>query len=111
MQPRLDDPRRFTGSTYLLAGGRSYSSAILLSNVMQDFGFGKVVGAAGQARTRQSGGTQTAVLPNSGLVLGVPRLLFQRPSGAARPVLLQPDIVLPDNPWNERELVDAVLAL
>lgn len=111
LQPRLDDPLRFTGTTYLLAGGRTYSSAILLSNVMQDFGFGKVVGAPGQARTRQSGGTQTAVLPNSGLVLGVPRLLFQRPSGAAVPLLLQPDIVLPDSPWNGRVLIDAVLAL
>ena len=78
---------------------------------MQDFGFGKVVGAAGQARTRQSGGTQNFVLPNSGLVLGVPRLLFQRPSGAATPVLLQPDIVLPDNPYDARALVDAVLKL
>ena len=78
---------------------------------MQDFGFGKVVGAAGQARTRQSGGTQRFVLPNSGLELGVPRLLFQRPSGTGGPVLLQPDIVLPDSPYNERELIDAVLAL
>ena len=111
LQPRRDDPLHFTGNTYLLTGGRSYSSAILFSNVMQDFGFGKVVGAPGHARTRQSGGTQTTVLPNSGLVLGVPRLLFQRPSGTTSPVLLQPDIVLPDSPWNERELIDAVLAL
>lgn len=110
-QPRLDDPLHFSGTTYLLVGGRTYSSSILLSNVMQDFGFGKVVGAAGQARTRQSGGTQNFVLPNSGLVLGVPRLLFQRPSGAATPVLLQPDIVLPDNPYDARALVDAVLKL
>ncbi|MGK5081253.1 S41 family peptidase [Janthinobacterium sp. HLX7-2] len=110
-QPQLDDPLHFSGNTYLLVGRRTYSSSILLSNVMQDFGFGKVVGAAGQARTRQSGGTQNFVLPNSGLELGVPRLLFQRPSGAATPVLLQPDIVLPDSPYNERELIDAVLNL
>jgi len=110
-QPQLADPLHFAGATYLLMGRRTYSSAILLSNVMQDFGFGKVVGAAGQARTRQSGGTQRFVLPNSGLELGVPRLLFQRPSGTGGPVLLQPDIVLPDSPYNERELIDAVLAL
>ncbi|MEG2964401.1 MAG: S41 family peptidase, partial [Janthinobacterium sp.] len=109
-QPQLADPLHFAGATYLLVGRRTYSSAILLSNVMQDFGFGKVVGAAGQARTRQSGGTQRFVLPNSGLELGVPRLLFQRPSGAASPYLLQPDIVLPDSPYDERELIDAVLA-
>ena len=110
-QPQLDNPLHFSGATYLLVGGRTYSSSVLLSNVMQDFGFGKVVGAAGQARTRQSGGTQRFVLPNSGLELGVPRLLFQRPSGAASPYLLQPDIVLPDSPYNERELIEAVLAL
>lgn len=110
-QPQLDDPLHFAGATYLLAGRRTYSSAVLLSNVMQDFHFGTVVGAAGQARTRQSGGTQTFTLPNSRIELGVPRLLFQRPSGAATPVLLQPDIVLPDSPYNERELIDAVLTL
>ncbi|MBJ7311879.1 S41 family peptidase [Rugamonas sp. CCM 8940] len=111
LQPAPNDPLHFSGTTYLLVGRNTYSSSILLSNVVQDFGFGKVVGAAGSARARQSGGTQNFVLPNSGLALSVPRLIFQRPSGAATPVLLQPDIVLPDSPFDSRALIEAVLKL
>jgi hypothetical protein len=111
VRPQPGDPLHFSGTTYLLVGGNTYSSSILLSNVVQDFGFAKVVGPAGVARARQSGGTQSFVLPNSGLELGVPRLIFQRPSGATEPALLRPDIVLPDSPYDGRALIDAVLKL
>jgi hypothetical protein len=104
-----DDPLHFGGATYVLVGRNTYSSAILFSNVVQDFGFAKVAGAAGTARTRQSGGTQNFVLPGSGLTLGVPRLIFQRPSGAATPALVRPDLLLPDSPYDSGELVEAVL--
>jgi hypothetical protein len=110
-EPTPDDPLHFSGTTYVLVGRDTYSSSILFSNVMQDFGFGKVVGANGHARVRQSGGTQGFVLPNSGLALGVPRLIFQRPSGATEPMLLRPDIVLPDDPLDQRALIEAVLKL
>ena len=109
--PRLDEPLRFGGATYVLVGRNTYSSAILFSNVVQDFGFAKVAGAAGSARARQSGGTQNFVLPATGLALSVPRLIFQRPSGAADPALVRPDLPLPDSPYDSRQLVDAVLGL
>jgi hypothetical protein len=111
VQPHPDDPLHFSGATYLLVGRSTYSSAVLFSNVMQDFGFATVVGAAGTARTRQSGGMQNFVLPNTGLGLGVPRLILQRPSGNAVPVLLQPDMILPDSPYDQQALIDAVLKL
>ncbi|MBP1206320.1 C-terminal processing protease CtpA/Prc [Duganella sp. 1411] len=107
--PQPDDPLHFGGATYVLVGRNTYSSAILFSNVVQDFGFAKVAGAAGTARARQSGGTQNFVLPGSGLTLGVPRLIFQRPSGAATPALVRPDLLLPDSPYDSGELVEAVL--
>jgi len=107
--PQADEPLRFGGTTYVLAGNGTYSSAILFSNVVQDFGFAKLAGAAGTARARQSGGTQNFVLPASGLSLGVPRLILQRPSGAAAPALVSPDLVLPDSPYDRQQLVDAVL--
>ncbi|QYF95580.1 hypothetical protein KY495_10755 [Massilia sp. PAMC28688] len=108
--PELANPLRFTGQTYVLVGRMTYSSAVLFANVMQDFGFGKLVGERGYARTRQSGGTQVRTLPHSGLTLVVPRMVLERPAGPQAQPLLAPDIVLPDDPVNRRGLIDALLA-
>jgi hypothetical protein len=35
--------------------------------------------------------------------------LLDRPSGIRNPVLVRPDIVLPDSPFNPRALIDALL--
>lgn len=108
-QPQPDNPLLFKGRVYVLVGGMTYSSAVLFSNVMQDFGFGQLVGARGYARARQSGGIQVRTLPNTKLEIVVPRFVLDRPSGARTPELVTPDIVLPDDPFNRRALVDALL--
>lgn len=109
-QPELNNPLHFSGKTYVLVGSITYSSAILFSNTMQDFGFAKLVGAGGYARTRQSGGTQTYVLPHTGLNITAPRFILDRPSGIRQPPLVRPDIILPDSPFDRRALIDAFLA-
>ena len=108
-QPQPANPLLFKGRVYVLVGGLTYSSAVLFSNVMQDFGFGQLVGARGYARARQSGGIQIRSLPNTKLELVVPRFVLDRPSGARTPELVTPDIVLPDDPFDKRALVDALL--
>ncbi len=107
--PQLDNPLRFDGKTYVLIGRSTYSSAILFANVMQDFGFATLAGAAPTARAEQSGSVQQSALPNTGLVLGWPRFVLERPSGAAEPVLLTPDVVVEDDPLRPRSAVDALL--
>lgn len=109
-QPELDNPLHFSGKTYVLVGRTTYSSSILFANTMQDFSFGTLVGEAGYARTRQSGGIQSILLPHTGLSLIVPRFILDRPSGLREPELLQPDIVLPDNPFNSRGIIEALTA-
>lgn len=105
-QADVTNPYFFTGNTYVLVGRLTYSSAVLFSNVVQDFGFGKLVGEAGYVRSRQTGGiNQTNTLPNTGLEIVVPRFILDRPSGEREPSLLRPDIVLSDDPFNERALV------
>lgn len=108
-QPQPDNPLRFSGRVYVLVGGLTYSSAVIFSNVMQDFKFGQLVGTGGYARTRQSGGTQNRTLPNTGLNLGLPRMILDRPAGKDAPSMVQPDIMLPDDPFNRRALIDALL--
>lgn len=107
--PQPDNPLRFDGKTYVLIGRSTYSSAILFANVMQDFGFATLAGAAPTARAAQSGSVQQSALPNTGLILGWPRFVLQRPSGAADPVLLTPDVVVEDDPVRPRSAVEAVL--
>ncbi len=106
VQPELDHPEHFGGKVYVLVGRLTYSSAVLFSNVVQDFGFASLVGEAGYARTRQSGGTNLEhILPNSRLEITLPRFILDRPSGKREPALIHPDIVLPDNPLDAKEMI------
>jgi len=108
-QPQAGNPLHFGGRVIVLVGGMTYSSAVLFSNVIQDFKFGQLAGTARYVRTRQSGGIQVRTLPNTGLNLVVPRMILERPAGRGAPAMLQPDIALPDDPFNRRALIDALL--
>lgn len=110
VQPEPAHPLHFSGKVFVLVGDLTYSSAILFSNTVQDHGFAKLVGAGGYAYVRQSGGTQKKhVLPNTRLEVVVPRFVLDRPSGKREPALLQPDIVLADDPFDRDALVRALL--
>jgi C-terminal processing protease CtpA/Prc len=109
VEPDLNNPLRFSGKTYVLVGRITYSSAVLFSNVVQDFGFAQLVGAGGYARTRQTGGVQNIVLPNTGLGVTIPRFVIDRPSGEREPALIHPDIILSDSPFDRMVTVNALL--
>jgi hypothetical protein len=110
VQPEPAHPLHFGGKVFVLVGDLTYSSAILFSNTVQDYGFARLVGAAGYAYVRQTGGTQKQhVLPNTGLEVVVPRFVLDRPSGKREPALLQPDIVLADDPYDRDALLNALL--
>jgi hypothetical protein len=93
---QLDNPLRFPGRVYVLLGAATYSSAVVFSNVMQDFHFGTIAGRAGSVRAAQTGGTRRTTLPNSGLIVVAPRFVLTRPSGANTPALLTPDLEVLD---------------
>ncbi|KQV47560.1 hypothetical protein ASE26_23630 [Duganella sp. Root198D2] len=110
VQPEPAHPLHFGGKVFVLVGDLTYSSAILFSNTVQDHGFARLVGAGGYAYVRQTGGTQKQhVLPNTGLEVVVPRFVLDRPSGKREPALVQPDIVLADDPFDRDALVRALL--
>jgi hypothetical protein len=93
-QPR--NPLHFSGRVYVLVGPATYSSAVVFSNVMQDFKFGTIAGVGGSVRAATSGGTRRTTLPNSGLIVVAPRFVLTRPSGSALPTLLTPDLEVHD---------------
>lgn len=109
--PQTADPLHFDGKVYVLVGRGTYSSAVLFANTMQDFGFGTLLGEAASVRSTQTGGVQKIALPHTGLVLWAPRLLLVRPSGAATPIWLTPDIALDDDPLRPDAMVKAALAI
>lgn len=109
-EPRVDEPLRFEGEVWLLVGPLTYSSAVLFSNVVQDYHFGAVAGVGGAVRVRQSGGVRSVVLPHTQLTLSYPRFVLDRPSGAREPALLRPEVVLDDDPLRPRAAVDALLS-
>lgn len=107
--PQPDNPLRYSGEVYVLVGGGTYSSAVLFTNVVRDFGFGKIAGTGGSARADQSGGIQKTVLPNTGLAVWSPRFVLQRPSGASQPILVEPDIAIEEDPLRPAAAVDRLL--
>ncbi len=106
----LKNPLRFQGQVFVLIGRRSYSSAVQFSNVMQDFGFAKLVGEGSYVRSRSTGGIQFHQLPHSKLEIIVPRFWLARPSGGSNSQLLTPDWLLPDDVNAPEALIAALLA-
>jgi hypothetical protein len=106
-QPQLDNPLRFKGKLYVLISRRTYSSAVLFANVVQDRGFGTLAGVGGAARSTQTGGTQNIELPNTGIGLVAPRLVMKRPSGAEG--LLEPDVPVADDPYRPTAAIESLL--
>jgi len=104
-----DNPLHFGGIVFVAVGPGTYSSAVVMSTVIQDFGFGRVIGPKDSVRANSSGGTRRTTLTNSGLIVVAPRFVLTRPSGAKQPVLLTPDIPYdPQEPlvdffWNSRQ--------
>jgi hypothetical protein len=107
--PQLDNPLRFTGNVYVLISPRTYSSAVLFSTVVQDHGFGTLVGVGGGARSAQSGGIQFIKLPHTRMTFVAPRFVLTRTSGLGG--LLQPDALIVDDPFQPRAAIESVLRL
>jgi hypothetical protein len=99
--PQPDNPARFGGKVYVAVGPGTYSSAIVMATVFQDFGFGEVIGTGDSVRASQSGGTRRTTLTNTGLIVVSPRFVLRRPSGAKQPELFTPDIT-----WSGASIVD-----
>ncbi len=107
-QPRLDNPVRIPGRTWILAGTRSYSSSILMLTAMQDQGLATIAGQPTGGRSCSTGRVRRVVLEGTGLTAFVPDVLFTRPDGhsCAQPVM--PDL---DVAESEADPMAAVTAL
>ncbi|MFV3131689.1 S41 family peptidase [Niveispirillum sp. KHB5.9] len=107
-QPAPDNPAHIPGRAWILAGTRSYSSAILMLTAMQDQGVATIAGQPTGGRSCSSGRVRRVALEGAGLAAFVPDVLFTRPSdqGCTQPVI--PDLTVAED---EADPMAAVTAL
>ncbi|MCO7225357.1 S41 family peptidase [Pleionea sp. CnH1-48] len=88
------DVTEFKGDVSVLISDFTYSSAILFANVIQDHGFGLLVGEATGGKSGQTGGTQATSLKYSKLRVISPRFYLERPKGGSNNKSVKPDIII-----------------
>jgi len=92
-QPR--EGRRFEGEVYVLVNRFSYSNAVSAAALIQDYGFGVILGEPTRDMATSFGAMETFTLENSGFRVGYAKAHIIRPNGEARLHALTPDIALP----------------
>ena len=97
----LVEPRqgvRFQGRVWVLVNRHSYSNAASVAALIQDYGFGVVLGEETADVPTSHASTVRFALPNSGYSVAYPKSYFVRPSGdrAVRGVV--PQVPLPREP-------------
>jgi C-terminal processing protease CtpA/Prc len=88
-QPR--EGRRFTGRVYALINRHSYSNAVNVAAMIQDYGLGVVAGEKTADMATTYGAMETFRLPATGIEVGFPKAHIIRPSGETRPDGVTPD--------------------
>lgn len=104
--------QRFEGRVYALVNRQSYSNAVSVGAIVQDYGFGDVIGQATTDMATTYGAMEQFALPRTGLVVGYPKAHIIRPNGDERSAPLTPDVRLPAPQLGDTgdSVLDAALA-
>ena len=85
----------FTGKVYVLIDRQSYSNAVAVAALVQDYGFGVIVGEATSDMATTYGAMEQFSLTHTGLLVGYPKARIVRPNGDLRSRGVTPDIAIP----------------
>ncbi len=91
--PRTE--RQFEGEVFVLVNRYSFSNAVNVAAIVQDYGFGTVIGEETADFATTYGAMEHFELPRTGISVGYPKALIVRPSGDLSPRGVVPDIVIP----------------
>lgn len=86
---------RFDGEIYVLVNRYSFSNAVTTAALIQDYGFGVIMGEQTVDMATTYGAMERFTLPNTGIVVAYPKALVVRPNGDDSAHPLSPDISLP----------------
>ncbi len=91
-QPR--EGRQFEGEVYVLIDRHSYSNTVTVAAIIQDYGFGTILGEKTSDMATTYGAMETFSLPNTGIVVGFPKAHIVRPSGDRKTDGVTPDVAI-----------------
>lgn len=86
---------RFEGDVYVLVNRYSYSNAVSAAALIQDYGFGVIMGEQTVDMATTYGAMERFTLPNTGIVVAYPKALIVRPNGNESIHPITPDVRLP----------------
>lgn len=109
-QPRED--QRFDGDVYVLINRHSFSNAVNVAAMVQDYGFGTIVGEMTSDMATTFGAMETFTLPTTGIEVGFPKAHIIRPNGNTKTAGVAPDwtIASPVAPKTSDSVLQALLA-
>ena len=96
-KPKPDEPIRFAGPVYILAGPFSYSATIQFIVAAQDFGLAKIAGEETAALSCQTGQVHRIEQAKTGLGAFTPVTAYTRPSGHGCERGVIPDVPITNN--------------
>lgn len=85
---------RFNGQVYLLVNRHSYSNTVSVAAIVQDKGFGRVLGEETADLASTYGALEHFTLPRTGIEVGYPKARILRPNGDPSPRGVIPDIAI-----------------
>ena len=94
--------QRFQKPVYLLVNRHSYSNAVLVATMVQDYGFGTVIGEETNDLATTYGAMEHFNLPKTQIQVGYPKAFIIRPNGDATIRGVVPDIII-ETPLIETE--------
>ncbi len=85
---------RFRGPVFVLINRHTYSNAVFVAALIQDEGFGTVLGEETSDLASTLGAMETFNLPHSGVTVGYPKAVLLRPNGVAERRGVVPDVAI-----------------
>lgn len=106
------EAKKFKGSVYVLVNRYSYSNAAMTACIIQDYGFGKIVGEETADEVSSYGSIHRIDLANTKFRVYYPKSFFVRPNGDPTPRGVVPNhIVLDDDFTDKDEILEYTLKL
>jgi hypothetical protein len=86
--------QRFDGQVFVLVDRQSYSNAVAVAALIQDYGFGVILGEPTSDMATTYGAMERFRLPHTGLLVGYPKARIVRPSGDPSAQGVTPNIAI-----------------